>query len=108
MSKAEILAELDRLIGEAQAEERPALVVELAARVASLGAGLTATTRIVLPQREHEEKRLLTAQEAAALAGVTPRWLLRHTRGLRFRHDLSRKQARFEEGSFRRWLLVRA
>ena len=50
---------------------------------------------------------MLSADEAAALAGVSKRWLLRHTRMLRFRHDLSRKQARFEEPGLRRWILTR-
>jgi hypothetical protein len=107
----EILDRLDRLIGESPPQDRPGLVVALSARLAALGASLAAVSR---PTDGHGAKaapegtgRLLNAQEAAAVAGVTVRWLLRHTRGLRFRRDLSRKQARFEEQGFRRWLQAR-
>lgn len=48
--------------------------------------------------------RLLTAAEAAVVAGTTKRWLLSKTRGMKFRQDLSRKQPRFEEAGLRRWL----
>lgn len=48
--------------------------------------------------------RLLPVVEAASIAGVSPRWLLRHTRGLAFRKDLSRKNVRFEHDGLMRWL----
>ena len=48
--------------------------------------------------------RLLDADQAAQIAGTSRRWLLAHTRGLRFRQDLSRKQSRFEQAGLRRWL----
>ena len=51
--------------------------------------------------------RLLTDREAAELARVTVRWLRRHTRGLSFRRDLSRKQVCYEEPGLRRWLMAR-
>jgi len=41
---------------------------------------------------------------AAAIAGTSKRWLLSHTKGLRFRCDLSRKQPRFDEAGLRHWL----
>ncbi len=41
------------------------------------------------PGREPEVERQLTPQEAAdVIGGVSARWVLRHTKGLRFRHDL--------------------
>jgi hypothetical protein len=111
MSWSEILDGLDRVISEAAREDRPGLVVALSARLAALGAAMVAWPG---PIDGHGGKaapepagRLLTAQEAAVLAGVTVRWLRRHTRGLRFRRDLSRKAARFEEHGFRRWLQAR-
>jgi hypothetical protein len=55
---------------------------------------------------------LLTPQEALAVVGGSPprslKWLYRHTRGLRFRRDISRKVVRFEEQGLRRWLASRA
>ena len=56
-----------------------------------------------------EEARMLTPQEAVAIVGggVSVRWLLRHTRGLRFRRDHSRKVVRFEEAGLRRWVAAR-
>ena len=48
--------------------------------------------------------RLLTAAEAAQIAGVSRRWIYIHTRGMKFRRNLSRKSIRLEEMGFRRWL----
>lgn len=82
--------DLPRLLGQ---------VVELEARI-----------RLRLSQPEvaaPTASRLLTADEAAALAGVSRRWLLTNTRGLKFRRDLSRKAARFDEAGLRAWLANR-
>jgi len=112
VATVDVLAELDRLIAEAAPEERCGLVVALSARLAALGAGMVALSAYAQKKDAKAAPattwRLLTTHEAAALAGVTVRWLLRHTRGLHFRRDLSRKQARFEEQGFRRWLTTRA
>ena len=51
--------------------------------------------------------RLLDAEEAAVIAGATPRWVREHTRGMAFRRDLSRKAARFDENGLRAWLSSR-
>ncbi len=84
-------------------DELPALLghlVELEARVR-----LRLAEPASLPAAD---SRLLTIDEAVTIAGApSARWLLAHTRGLRFRLDLSRKQPRFEEGGLRRWLLER-
>lgn len=47
--------------------------------------------------------RLLRPSEAAAILGVTPRWLYRHARRLPFTRRLSRKALRFSEHGLRRW-----
>jgi len=107
----ETFAALDRMIGEAPPDDRPGLVVALSARLAALGATMGTASGTIDGQGTkavpEPAGRLLNPQEAAAVAGVTVRWLLRHTRGLRFRRDLSRKQPRFEEQGFRRWLQAR-
>jgi hypothetical protein len=51
--------------------------------------------------------RPLDADQAAVIAGATPRWLREHTRGMAFRRDLSRKAARFDEAGLRKWLAER-
>lgn len=51
--------------------------------------------------------RILNAEEAAQQAGVARRWLLITTKGLGFRCDLSKKNARFEEAGFRAWMARR-
>ena len=51
--------------------------------------------------------RDLDGDEAATVAHTSKRWLLTHTRGLRFRRDLSRKQPRFDEAGLREWLATR-
>jgi hypothetical protein len=53
-------------------------------------------------------ERLLTPTEAASIVGaVSSKWILRHTKGLRFRRDLSRKVVRFEDAGLRRWASAR-
>ena len=54
-----------------------------------------------------EPDHLLTPEEATAILGVSRRWLLRATRGLRFRRDFSRKTVRFEEPGLLRWIASR-
>ena len=56
------------------------------------------------PPRLSSVAFLLPVADAASIAGVTPRWLLRNTRGLPFRRDLSRKSVRFERDGLMRWL----
>jgi hypothetical protein len=102
----DVFRQLDKVIEHTVSKDRPALIVALAARLAALGAALAEPAGPTLhPAPAETSGRLLSAAEAAQIAGVSPRWLLRRTRGLRFRHDLSRKQARFEEQGLRRWLL---
>jgi predicted DNA-binding transcriptional regulator AlpA len=47
--------------------------------------------------------RLLTANEAAALLGVTRVWLYRHAHALDFSRRLSRKTLRFSENGLRKY-----
>jgi predicted DNA-binding transcriptional regulator AlpA len=54
-----------------------------------------------------EPDRFLTAEEAAPVLGVTPRWLYRHSRKLPFARRLSRKALRFSEAGLRRWAAAR-
>ena len=53
-----------------------------------------------------EQDRLLTVDEAAAILGVTPKWLYRHKR-LPFVRPLSRKALRVSEAGLRRWLAAK-
>jgi excisionase family DNA binding protein len=77
MTTAEALIELDRVIREAKPEERPGLVVALAAGLALLAA------RMVVQEgngnsngsRFEREPLLLTYQEAAAVLRVSPSYV---------------------------------
>jgi hypothetical protein len=93
--------DIDRLVRETSRDGLPRLLgvlVEGAARV---------RLRLAeVPQQSVSEAapRAITADEAAAIAGTSKRWILANTRGLRCRVDLSRKQPRLDEESFRGWL----
>ena len=52
---------------------------------------------------------VITPEEAIEIigGGISRKWLLRHTRGLRFRRDLSRKVVRFERAGLMRWMAAR-
>ena len=52
--------------------------------------------------------RLLTAEEAALMLGVTVRWCYDHAKRLPFAKRLSRKCLRFSEAGLRRYLARRA
>jgi hypothetical protein len=54
-----------------------------------------------------EKDALLTPEEAAAIIGVDPKWLYRHSKQLPFTRRLSRKKIRFNEPGLRRWLATR-
>jgi len=88
--------------GRAQAlapEERGRLIVQAAAVLAALGAGLTIAA--VQPQADQAD-RLLTAEEAAAISGLTVRQL--KTRRLPFRKKLGHRTVMFSERGLRAWL----
>ena len=89
-------------------EEAVALLVALATlqvallTAASCPAG--ATSRAV---ERSDQDRMLDVEEAAALLGVTPRWLYRHARELPFTRPISRKIVRFSRAGIQRWLASR-
>lgn len=95
-----------RAVAEAPRAELPALVGALAQAQA------VALARLTTPDAPASDAqaptRLLALDEAERLTGMTRRWLLRHTRGLRFRHSLSRKAVRFEEAGLLRWIRGRS
>ena len=94
---------LDLDVATVPREELPAIlgkVVEIEARIRIR---LTEPAQAVATA----DSRLVDADEAATIAGTNPRWILSHTRGLKFRRDLSRKQPRFDEAGLRAWLASR-
>jgi predicted DNA-binding transcriptional regulator AlpA len=56
---------------------------------------------------DREQDKLLTAEEAAEIAGVKPSWLIRHAQKLPFTRKLSHKVVRYSEASLRKWLATR-
>ncbi|MBI1797869.1 MAG: helix-turn-helix domain-containing protein [Candidatus Eisenbacteria bacterium] len=59
------------------------------------------------PGASRSDADLLSVAEAAALLGVTPRWLYRHARTLPFTRKLSRKCLRFSRAGIERWLATK-
>jgi hypothetical protein len=59
------------------------------------------------PAQSPELDRNLTAEEAGAILGVTPRWLYRHAHRLPFTRRLSWKVLRFSERGLTRWAAAR-
>ena len=76
-------------------------------------AAMLAEVRPPAPEKstaeQHEETadRALGATQAAAILGVSPQWLYRHTRTLPFARKLSRKKTVYSEAGIRRWLEMR-
>jgi hypothetical protein len=86
------------------AEVVPELRAELARIDSLLLARLIATANSHVRRDESvTEEKLLTAEEAAPILGVKPRWLYRHAKKLSFARRLSRKVLRFEENGLRKW-----
>ena len=98
--------QLLRAVSEAPAADLPCLVA-VCAQAQALGLARLATPAAAAGEAP-EAVRYIGLEDAQKLTGQTRRWLLRHTRGLRFRRDLSRKAVRFEEGGLLRWLRGRA
>jgi hypothetical protein len=101
-----VFAALDQTIAQAPSEARPGLVVAIAARLALLGAGMAVhDNQERVPSMVAPNEELLTPEQAIEAIGgcVGAKWLYRHTKGLKFRRDLSRKVVRFERAGLLRW-----
>ena len=86
-------------------EQAATLLGELAGMQAILAARLRAPSEPpARARRQAEADRLLTPGEAAAMLGVTVRWLYRHADQLTFTRRLSRKVLRFSEAGLRRYM----
>src|SRR6266568_7410812 len=100
MTAADLLAAIPQAARDAAAEELPALIGALEQAKAAAWARLVAPAPNghgpALAAAGPGEELLTPEQAAAAIGGVSLKWLYRHTKGLRFRRDLSRKVVRFE------------
>jgi hypothetical protein len=54
-----------------------------------------------------DRDRLLTVAEAAAIMGVTPGWIYKHSKALPFARHISRKCLRLSDKGLRKWLANR-
>jgi len=97
------LARLDNLIGASKPEERPALVVLLAARLAFLGARLVPEPKA--PAAEPET--WITPDRAAEIASVSRKRIYGWARGKKWAFRPTRKTLRIAEKGFRAWLAAR-
>jgi predicted DNA-binding transcriptional regulator AlpA len=87
----------------------PALVAKLASAQATLSALQGVLTARMLASHdnaatEEPADRLLTAEQAAAILGVTKRWVQRRARRLPFARRLSAHAVRYSESGLRRWM----
>jgi predicted DNA-binding transcriptional regulator AlpA len=96
-----VLLALDRAIGEASPEERPALVVALAARLAQLAAA-SLTTPAPGTGRFVETDANLSAVEAARRLGISKDWLYRNAERLPFAVRIGRRVL-FSARGLERW-----
>ena len=93
------LSELDRLISVASPTERAGLVVQLSARLATLGAGL-------VPDPAQQPERNLDVAEAAKRLGVSERYLYRNAKRLPFARRVGRRLL-FSECELSRYMAKR-
>jgi hypothetical protein len=88
-------------------EQIPSILAKLAAIQSVLAARLLAVPTVPTiadsESRSGPTDQLLTAEDAAQILRVTPRWLYRHANRLPFARRLSRKCLRFSEVGLRRW-----
>ena len=104
MTALELLAELDRAIAQAAPEERPGLVVALAARLATLGAGLTAPQPNGNAPEPPDEA--LDAQAASTRTGMSVSWLYKNAKRLPFAAKVGRRTV-FSARAIERWRAAR-
>jgi predicted DNA-binding transcriptional regulator AlpA len=86
-----------------------ALFAELASEQARLSALQGVLTARLLASHdtaaaEEPADRLLTAEQAAAILGVTKRWVQRRAQRLPFARRLSAHAVRYSESGLRRWM----
>ena len=93
-------------VGKMPEEQIPALMTEIAALQQAIAARLLTTPQQKSgnPDLLSTEDMLLTAKQAAAILGVNPRWLYRHSKKFPFTRRLARKVLRFSEIGVRRYL----
>ena len=100
MTNAEALAALDVAIAAAPPEERPGLVVQLAARLAALGAGMATTAG-----NGHEAAKVwIKPEQAAKIAGIEVRTLYDWAAGKAWASRKTSRCLRIDEVGFRSWL----
>ena len=112
--RLEYLVKDPQRVVEISPAEIPALLIRLAAVQNALAAHLQSSVP-ALPSSvpgaavsvSPEDDTLLSADEAAPLLGVTPRWLYRNSRRLPFTRRLSRKVLRFSKSGLLRWITTR-
>lgn len=108
----DVLQRLDQLVAAVEPSQRAGLACALAARLSAVTAGMAAdppspaSAPAAQVPAAGETERLITIDEVIAIMGgrVSRKWVLRNTRGKKFRHNVSRRCVRFEERGVRRWI----
>ncbi len=109
MTPNEVMAELEKVIGNVLPSQVPALLGDLECLRAKLWAKLVtpSTNGNAHPVPPSETDKLLTPEEAADTLSVKVPWLYRNWQRLPFARKLSRKVLRFSEAGLRRWQATR-
>ncbi len=106
MTLPEVLGALDQAIAQAAVEERPGLVVALAARLAALGAGLVAAPFAAPEPAAEALDRNLSARETARRLGVSLPYLYKHSVEYPFVLHIGRRLL-FSARGWEAWLRVK-
>jgi hypothetical protein len=107
----DVLHRLDQLVAAVEPSQRAGLACALAARLSTVSAAMAADPPCLVappaqPAAAGETEQLLTIDDVIAIMGgkVSRKWVLRNTKGKKFRHNVSRRCVRFEERGVRRWI----
>ena len=105
-----LIPELDQLVETLPVDEVPTLIGDLERLKTRLLMRVveTAASSTPEPPPPQSADRLLTANEAASLLGVKPRWLYDHVDDIPARVRLPGRKLRFSERKLRRWMEARS
>ena len=95
--------QIEKIVHTAPVETLASVISQLHALHAIALARLIASSVSAHPPAPEEPDKLLTAEQAAPLLGITPEQL-RRRRSLHFRRVVGRRTLRFSERAITRWL----
>ena len=104
MTFPEVLSTLERRAAEAERMQARAPVAAVIQSILEELRAVDGTAAAPAGAAAPTPDRLLTIQDAAALLGVTSRWLYRRANTLPFMRRLSRRALRVSQAGLERWM----